>query len=125
MIKGIHHVAIKCTNMEEYKEELAFYINILQLPVKREWATGTMLDTGNGLMEIFNNGDSHLGLGVIRHFAFATDNVDEIVERARKNGHEVIIEPKDIVIASNPELPARIAFLRGPMGEEIELFCER
>ena len=30
-----------------------------------------MFDTGNGLIEIFNNGDGLEGQGVIRHFAFA------------------------------------------------------
>ncbi len=34
-------------------------------------------------------------------------------------------EPKDLVIASNPPFPVRIAFVEGAAGESIELFCEK
>lgn len=34
----------------------------------------------------------------------------------------MFVEPKDIVIPSEPEYKARIAFGRGPLGEEIEFF---
>ena len=37
-------------------------------------------------------------------------------------GYEVFIEPKNIEIASLPTFPARIAFCKGPQGEEIEFF---
>ena len=63
--------------------------------------------------------------GAIRHFALATDDVDSIVEAARKAGYAVTMEPVDIEIMSKPSLPARIAFIIGPVGEEIELFCEK
>ena len=65
------------------------------------------------------------GKGVIRHFAFATDDVDACVEAVKAAGYEVFIEPKDIEIASTPVFPARIAFCKGPLGEEIELFEEK
>ena len=47
------------------------------------------------------------------------------MEAVKAAGYEVFIEPKDIVIASNPPFPARIAFCRGPLGEEIEFFQEK
>ena len=50
---------------------------------------------------------------------------DECVEKIKKAGYEVFVEPKDIEIQSNPTFPARIAFCHGPLGEEIELFQER
>lgn len=84
-----------------------------------------MLDTGNGIVEIFNDGDDAPGKGVIRHFAFATDDVDACVESVKAAGYEVFIEPKDIKIASTLAFPARIAFCKGPLGEEIELFEEK
>ena len=37
----------------------------------------------------------------------------------------MFIEPNDIVIRSDPEYPARMAFCFGPLGEEIEFFQER
>ena len=43
----------------------------------------------------------------------------------REAGYEVFIEPKDIVITSEPPFPARIAFCRGPLQEEIEFFQEK
>ena len=45
--------------------------------------------------------------------------------RNRKAGYAVTMEPVDIEIMSKPSLPARIAFIIGPVGEEIELFCEK
>ena len=46
------------------------------------------------------------------------------MEAVKAAGYEVFIEPKDIEIASIPAFPARIAFCKGPLGEEIELFEE-
>ena len=63
--------------------------------------------------------------GALRHIAFATDDVDGIVDKVKKAGYEVFIEPNDIVIKSEPEYPARMAFCFGPLGEEIEFFQER
>ena len=84
-----------------------------------------MFDTGDGIIEVFEDGESPLPQGTIRHFAFATGDVDACVSAVRKAGYEVFIEPKDIEIQSHPRFPARIAFCRGPLGEEIEFFCEK
>ncbi len=46
-------------------------------------------------------------------------------ERIKNAGDEVFIEPNDIVIKSEPEYHARMAFCYGPLGEEIEFFQER
>ena len=135
MIKGLHHISMKCQTAEEFGRAKDFYLNVLGLSVKREWAEGIMIrpvrkpygflsglqvfqakalqnldnsklllrklkfpnssiDTGNGLIEIFNNGEGSLAKGAIRHFALLA-------------------------------YPARMAFCTGPLGEEIELFCER
>ena len=51
--------------------------------------------------------------------------IDACVESVKAAGYEVFIEPKDIKIASTPAFPARIAFCKGPLGEEIELFEEK
>lgn len=125
MIKGIHHISMKCAKAEDYARAKEFYRNVLGLPIKREWSEGVMIDTGSGLIEIFNNGEGECSKGAIRHFALMTDDADGLAERIKAAGYEVFIEPKDIVIRSEPEYPARIAFCTGPLGEEIELFCER
>ena len=125
LIKGIHHVSMKCVDRTEYEKTISFYKDILDIPVVREWDKGIMLDTGSGIIEIFSDGERRLNQGTIRHFAFATDDVDACVEAVKAAGYEVFIEPKDIEIASTPVFPARIAFCKGPLGEEIELFEEK
>ena len=76
------------------------------------------------MLEIFCNGPGIKTKGALRHIAFATDNVDEIVNKIKNAGYEVFIEPNDIVIKSEPECHARMAFCFGPLGEEIEFFQE-
>lgn len=125
LIKGIHHVSMKTSSEKEYVEVVKFYQDILGLPVARVWNKGIMFETGAGIVEVFNDGEGALEKGVIRHFAFATDDVDACIKTVREAGYEVFIEPKDVVIMSNPEFPARVAFCKGPLGEEIEFFQER
>lgn len=124
LITGIHHVALKCHTPEEYKKTVSFYRDVLGIPVVRTWDTGTMLHTGNGIMEIFSDGTDVLPQGAIRHFALATSDPDACVKAVREAGYPITMEPNDIVIGSQPPFPARIAFCIGPVGEEIEFFCE-
>lgn len=125
LVKGIHHISLKCSTKEEYDEEIQFYGNILGLPIARQWAKGIMFETGSGIVEIFNDGENSLPQGTIRHFAFATDDVDACVKAVKEAGYEVFIGPKDIEIQSEPTFPARIAFCKGPLKEEIEFFQEK
>ena len=125
MIKGIHHISMKSGTAEELAKVREFYIELLGLKIIREWAEGMMIDTGNGLLEIFTNAEGTRSLGAIRHMALLTDNVDEIVAKVKAFGYEVFIEPNDKVIASNPPYPIRMAFCYGPLGEQVEFFCER
>ena len=124
-IKGIHHISMKCGDRAELEKARDFYLNLLGFSLVREWPEGIMIDTGCGLIEIFSNGPGIRSKGAVRHIAFSTDDADEAAERVRLAGYEVFIEPKDIVIGSEPRLPARIAFCFGPLGEEIEFFQER
>ena len=125
MIKGIHHISMKCGTQTDYSPAKEFYRNVLNLSLKREWPEGIMIDTGNGLIELFCNGEGCRTKGALRHFALLTDDVDGLAQRIRVAGYKVFIEPNDIVIDSKPPYPARMAFCIGPLGEEIELFCER
>lgn len=125
MIKGIHHISMKCGTEAEFVKVRDFYINILGLKICREWPKGIMLDTGNGLIEIFTDAEGTHSLGAIRHFALLTDDVDGIAAKVKSAGYEVFIEPNDKVIPSVPEYPIRMAFCYGPLGEQIEFFKER
>lgn len=128
MITGVHHVCVKC-RPEELEKVQKFYGELLGLPLVRSWGEpkveGLMYGAGTSLIEIFPNAEEDLPQGAIRHFALATDDVDSIVETVRKAGYAVTMEPVNIEIMSKPSLPARIAFIIGPVGEEIELFCEK
>ena len=128
-ITGFHHVALKCNGLGEYEKTVAFYHEVLKLPIVRTWGEGTtsavMLDTGAGLFEIFANAVDTPGVGALRHLALDVENVDVCVEAVRAAGYRITEEPHDICIPSSPPYPARIAFCIGPVGEEIEFFCVR
>ena len=125
-INGVHHIALKAKGLENFRELVNFYHDILGLPIVREWGEGEgigmMLDTGAGLLEIFANAPDRLGSGALRHLAFDVENTDVCLEAVRAAGYTVTMEPTDIVISSNPPYPARIAFCIGPVGEEVEFF---
>ena len=125
-INGVHHIALKAKGLENFRELVNFYHGILGLPIVREWGEGEgigmMLDTGAGLLEIFANAPDRLGSGALRHLAFDVENTDVCLEAVRTAGYTVTMEPTDIVIASDPPYPARIAFCIGPVGEEVEFF---
>lgn len=125
MIKGIHHISMRCGTPEELKKVREFYLDALGLKICRQWEGGLMIDTGAGLLEIFTNRAGEKAPGAIGHFALLTDDVDAAVEKVKAAGYEVYVGPADAVIRSDPEYPIRMAFVHGPLGEEVELFCER
>lgn len=126
MVKGIHHIALKACGLQNFYELVRFYTEILDLKVVRSWGEGEgigmMLDTGSGLLEIFANATDRPGEGALRHLAFEVESVDACINAVRAAGYEVTMEPRDIVIASNPPYPAKIAFCTGPVGESVEFF---
>ncbi|MGN1182200.1 MAG: VOC family protein [Faecalibacillus sp.] len=124
MIKGIHHISLNCINDKEYEKTLYFYNKILGLKIMRKWNNerSVMLDSGNGYIEILNNATVSLSQGTIRHFAFSVDNVDKYINQVRKEGYQITVEPKDVILDT---LKARVGFCIGPVGEEIEFFQEK
>ncbi len=124
MITGLHHVSLKCGTPEEFEKARAFYTEVLGFGLRLEWPEGVLLDTGAGLIEIFSNGPGARVKGAVRHFALGTDDVDACAEKVRQAGYEVFLGPKDLEFASEPPFHARMAFCRGPLGEEIEFFQE-
>lgn len=129
LIKGTHHVALRCKNPEEFEKVINFYHNVLGLDILRRWGEGEksaiMLDTGDSIIEIFAVGKGADCTGGVNHFALATDDVDACIETVRAYGCPITMEPKDIVITSEIPVPARVAFCIGPVDEEIEFFCEK
>jgi len=129
LIKGVHHICLKCPGVEAFEKTIHFYHDLLGMPVVRSWGSGDnlgiMLSTGDALMEIFSNGDGILPQGAIRHLALATDDVDACIATVAAEGYEITVQPKDITFATQPPYYARIAFCIGPVGEEVEFFCEK
>ncbi|MCQ2417860.1 MAG: VOC family protein [Oscillospiraceae bacterium] len=125
MIQGLHHVSFKTMNDAQYETAKQFYTKILGLRVLKECEVCILMDTGDGIVEIFRDGSEDLPKGTIRHFAFAVDDVDSIVSKVKEAGCTVFVEPKDVCIGGDPLFPARIAFCTGPLGEEIEFFHQK
>ncbi len=124
-IRGLHHVSLKCGDAAEFLRAKAFYTDVLGLRVWREWNEGVLIETGAGYIEIFCTGEGVKRLGAVRHFAFACDDVDSTAAAIRAAGYEIFVEPRDIVLPAEQPVRARIAFCRGPLGEEIEFFDEK
>ena len=127
LVHGIHHIAMKYDGLEKYNEALHFFCDILGMKLLRTWGEGektiSMVDTGNGILEIFAGGHG-LEHGMINHIALAVKDVDLCIETVRKEGYEVIIEPKTVNFATAEPYTARLGFCKGPAGEQVEFFCE-
>ena len=125
LIKGLHHISMKTCNDEEYNRARSFYVDLLGLRIVKECEVCLLLDTCSGIVEIFRNGVEPLGQGVIRHYAFAVEDVAACADLVEQAGYEVFIQPKSVNIGGDESFPAEIAFCKGPLGEEIEFFCQK
>lgn len=123
MITGLHHISMKCATPEEFQQVEQFYRGVLGLKLFRRWQGGMLLDTGSGMIEVFLGPNGEHQKGVLRHVALETDDVDGCVRAVIQAGYPVILEPQDKTFPSEPPFSMRIAFCKGPLGEEIEFFC--
>ena len=133
IIKGLGYAHIAVAS-NDFDKSLAFY-QALGMTVYTEWGEGdnhiALLDMGNGaLLELFCkptlNTEKSAGLedgAQFMHFAFSTDDVDEAYRVALAAGATSLIAPKDAPLDSHPvPLTLRVAFVKGPCGEELEFF---
>ena len=100
MLKGIHHIAIICSNYEASKK---FYIDILGLEVIRETyrkeRASFKLDlslNGQYLIELFSfpNPPGRLSTPEatgLRHLAFEVNNLERVI--AHLESHHIYVEP--------------------------------
>lgn len=127
IIQGLHHVSLKPAGYAAFRKTVAFYQEVLGLPLIRAWGEGdtsaVMLSLGNSILEISAAGTEVPPVGAINHFALATADVDAVAERIRQAGYEITVEPGDR--QPKADYPIRIAFCVGPVGESIELFYEK
>ena len=120
---GFHHIALKA---KDFDKSVEFYTKVLGFREKIRWGSGDkraiMLDTGDGsCLEVFAGG-ADAPAGMLLHFALRTSDCDAAVERVRAAGVEITMEPKSLDIPSDPITPVRIAFCKGPDGEQVEFF---
>ncbi|MCR5758715.1 MAG: VOC family protein [Selenomonas sp.] len=129
LLKGLHHAALRCCGKEEMERVITFYCDVLGMKRLRSWGEGTsagsMLDTGNGVIELFADAEPGRKPGQVDHIALATDKVDECMAACVKEGLQVLMAPTDIVVPSEIPYPLRIAFVKGKAGEIIEFFDEK
>lgn len=129
-VLGVHHIAIKAKGLEKFEQLLAFYHDILGMPIVRQWGTEeapvVMVDTGAGKLELFANAPDELGEGALRHLAFAVEDVDACIEAVRAAGYRITVEPKDMMLGTPEQpYPVRLGFCVGPVGEAVEFFTEK
>ncbi|MBN1933098.1 MAG: VOC family protein [Anaerolineae bacterium] len=122
---GFHHIAM---HVRDLNATLKFYCEGLGFEARFHWGTEArrtvLLDTGDGNYLEVSQGEPE-GFnpnGVVRHFALRTDDASKAIEAARAAGAEVTVEPRDVNLPSDPPMPIRIAFCKGPDGEIIEFF---
>ena len=122
---GFHHISMHVQDLDAsikfYSEGLGFKIGLSWGPADRRTV---LLDSGDGNYLEISQGESE-GFnpkGLIRHYAFRTTNCDKAIEAARAAGAEITVEPRAVVLSSDPPNPIRVAFCKGPDGEVIEFF---
>lgn len=122
-IKGLHHVAMNVTSLER---SISFYERAFGFTLMRKWGSAAMLDIGDGaILELFERPDAPQQEGRLLHIAVKTDDVDAAYARAIEAGATEQTPPKDVDIPADPVFPVRLAFVKGPDGEPVELFYER
>jgi len=124
-LKGVHHIAIICSNYEKSKE---FYTQILELTiireVYREQRQSYKLDLSLNdeyIIELFSfpnppHRSSRPESCGLRHLAFSVNNLDESVANFKSKGIE--LEP----IRTDEFTQKRFTFFNDPDGLPIELY---
>jgi glyoxylase I family protein len=125
-VKGLHHVSITVHDFDAtvqlytqgfgFKKEVAW--------VMEDGKRGILLDMGNGaFLEIFSGAPNpSQPAGIFAHIALASENCDADFQRAVAAGAGVEMEPKSVILPSDPPTPIRIAFCKGLDGELVEFF---
>ena len=125
-IKGLHHVSI---TVKDFDASIKLYTQGFGFKEDAAWTMennqrAMMLDMGNGaFLEVFSgSSDDTRPAGIFDHIALASDNCDEDLQKAIAAGATIEMEPRSIMMPSDPPASIRIAFCRGLDGELIEFF---
>ena len=118
-VNGIAHCALYTSQLNE---TVAFYEKVFDaenLGFFKASAPGCWLRLGRDVLEIFETED--LGTGCFKHIAIECDDVDALFAHAVACGGGEMMKPKNITLGLKKPVQARIAFVTGINGEQIEL----
>ena len=121
MAQGFAHVALYTSKLEQTAR---FYEDVFgweNMGFFEAATRGCWLKLGDDILELFESED--LGTGAFKHIAIACDDVDAVFAKALASGGSAMVQPKEISLKLSTPVSARIAFVTGINGEEIELFC--
>lgn len=128
---GVHHIAL---HVSDFEKSYKFYTEALGFKEYRRWNSADrvicLLELGGGVyVELFSNGAERTckneQSGMYVHLALSVKDSKKAFERAVSFGAGVKKEPEEMLLPSEPPIPAVISFVVGPDGEEIEFFEER
>ena len=134
-IQGLHHVAIAAADIETYERTVAFYQDVIGLPLVRTFSNPprriTMLDMGGTVLEIVS-GVGVDACGPVFHLAFQVESpeeVDGMVARCVEAGCTLHAAPSQMARQDESKAEGvmygfRNGFVIGPAGERLEFFCE-
>ena len=120
MVKGFAHCALYVPRLEE---TVQFYVDVFgaeNMGYFQASSRGCWLRIGSDILEVFQS--EELGTGCFKHIAIACDDVDALYERALAFGGGALVAPKDAILELTEPVKARLAFVTGINGEQIELF---
>lgn len=118
LIKGIHHVCIKVTDIER---SVDFYTQKMGYTKRFQTKEFAMLNGPDGTRLEFFPEDDKKGY---THIAYICDDIDKAYQFAIETGCESVKTPTDVTLPATPPLNVRIAFFKDPFGNTIELFHE-
>lgn len=124
---GMHHIAVQTHDLDA---SIRLYRDVLGMSVVNQWGAPerrmALLDSGNGAhielvapVGALPVAASDSPSPPLLHLALNTTDVRQSVERVRKAGYQITIEPKDVLLG---QVHATVAFFSGPNGERIEFF---
>lgn len=120
MGKGIAHVALYTG---EFEKTIQFYQDVFAARVMGYFSTnrrGCWLSIEGDILEIFESPQPPEGC--FKHIAIACRDLQQVWERALHHGAQAYVPPKTLCLDFDPPIQAKIAFIQGINGEQIELF---
>lgn len=116
----IAHVALYTPAFEQTVRFYEGVFDAKNLGLFKTDRRGCWLSLDGDILEVFES--PARGDGAWKHMAIACRDVDAVYQKALEHGAKAYVAPKSLSLELEQPLRARIAFVIGPSGEQIELF---